>query len=371
MHRLPLLAVLLCLAACDGEEDDTAPSDTDADTDTDTDAVPWDWCPNAAAYVGDDGWTGSIEASADARYCGASSESRTLEDELRLKAMLRVIEGDWPMPAEQGGWPFSLPLCVRRPDPADRPLLAEDGLVVASTMDHGGLTYLTVSSLQPMETDAGTPWTLGSMYATTGPIGGPPDPVVLDGTTGGTGVLGTSSWTLWASDEDTPPYDTDTILFTPCADPAWRDNVHSIGFDGGEVTLTLQIGQSMASTEPSAFVRAQGTLDGTPFTQTSYWKLVYRPEHHHFVRHFAVVFDAPIGDACALRVEEVDPWSKEPSATVHTADCALAALEARAVTSETLVQEQAAGASAQRTHLRHASGHQECERIGGEGHRER
>ena len=191
-----------------------------------------------------------------------------------------------------------------------------------------------------METDAGDPWSLDSWFQATSATGSPPDPLVLDGTTGGTGTLGTFTSTLYP--DGTPPDGegvTEPIRFTPCSDPAYTANVHTIAFDGGEVVLRLQIGQSMASTEPGAFVSARGRLDGTTFEQTSYWSLVYRPDHHHFNRHFAVVFDSPIGGACALKVEDVDPWQEEPPATVHTADCDLAAIEERTVTSETLVQE--------------------------------
>jgi len=342
MPRSLLAALLLALPACDGAADDTADTDadTDVDTDADADAVPWDWCPDAAAYVGDAGWAGSLEVTADALYCGTFSESRTLEQELRLKAMLRVIEGDFAVPVDQGAWPLTLPLCVKRPDAADRPLLAGDGAVVASTWEHGGTTWVSLEADQPMETDAGDRWTLTTRISASGPTGTPPDPVVLDGTTGGTGWM-EHFWSALYEGETKghPEFDTDTVHFTPCADPAYTENVHSVAFEGGEVVLTLQIGQSMASTEPGAFVRAEGTLDGTAFAQSSYWSLVYRPDHHHFLRHFAVLFDAPIGGACALRVEDVDPWQEAPPATVHTAGCDLEPIEEREVTSESLVLE--------------------------------
>jgi len=56
----------------------------------------------------------------------------------------------------------------------------------------------------------------------------------------------------------------------------------------------------MASTEPAMFVAATGTLDGTTFIQTDYWKLVYLPAHHHFVRNFAVLFEGASSGACGL-----------------------------------------------------------------------
>ena len=91
----------------------------------------------------------------------------------------------------------------------------------------------------------------------------------------------------------------------------------------------------MASTEPAAFVRAEGNLDGTDFLQTDYYKLIYNPEHHHFSRDFAVLFDAPIGEVCGLKVLHLDPWGGEPPTEVHTIECDLGSLGTREVLSET------------------------------------
>ena len=90
-----------------------------------------------------------------------------------------------------------------------------------------------------------------------------------------------------------------------------------------------------AATEPAAFVRAAGNLDGQSFVQEDYWKLIYNPTHHHFSRDFAVLFDNPIGDACGLKAAEVDPWGDQPPTRVHTITCKLAEIEERSVTLET------------------------------------
>ena len=104
-------------------------------------------------------------------------------------------------------------------------------------------------------------------------------------------------------------------------------NRHTIVFRGGEAVLDLRLGVSMAGTEPGIFYHANGTLDGTAFTQDAYRELVYNPAHHHFTRNFAVLFDAPIGTACGLRVDGFDPYTL--AATVHTIDCQLQPVEAR------------------------------------------
>ena len=90
----------------------------------------------------------------------------------------------------------------------------------------------------------------------------------------------------------------------------------------------------MAATEPAAFVRASGSLDGQSFEQADYWKLIYNPSHHHFSRDFAVLFDAPIGSACGLKATEVDPWGDAPPAQVHTIDCELGEIDERLLSSE-------------------------------------
>jgi hypothetical protein len=100
------------------------------------------------------------------------------------------------------------------------------------------------------------------------------------------------------------------------------------------VTFEVRIGQAMVSTEPSSFVYAGGTLDGTAFEQRSYWKLVYRPTHHHFTRDYAVLFDSPIGGACGLKAVSVP----EAQTTVHTINCDLSDIQARTVSSVTTGQ---------------------------------
>jgi hypothetical protein len=106
-------------------------------------------------------------------------------------------------------------------------------------------------------------------------------------------------------------------------------------FDGGDLTLDIRMGVSMAATEPAAFVLATGTLDGQSFEQGDYWKLIYNPTHHHFSRDFAVLFDSPIGNACGLKAAELDPWGDQPPARVHTIACDLTELAERSVSSET------------------------------------
>ena len=121
----------------------------------------------------------------------------------------------------------------------------------------------------------------------------------------------------------------DDLRFDSCTHASSTLNTHLIELvDGSSVDFHLRIGQSMASTEPGAFVRAVGTFAGISFDQQDYFHLVYRPEHHHFVRHFAVLFDEPIQGACGLEVSNVEPWyGTSDSAVAYTVDCDLNRIE--------------------------------------------
>ena len=48
-------------------------------------------------------------------------------------------------------------------------------------------------------------------------------------------------------------------------------------------------------------VPAPACTDGTQLNQADYFKLIYSPEHHHFVRHFGVLFDTPVDGTCGLK----------------------------------------------------------------------
>ena len=71
--------------------------------------------------------------------------------------------------------------------------------------------------------------------------------------------------------------------------------------------------------------------------RTLYFKLVDSADHHHFVRDFAVLFDAPIGDACGLKVLSIVPASEELP-ELHTIECDLSNVAERTVIDSVLEQ---------------------------------
>ena len=82
-------------------------------------------------------------------------------------------------------------------------------------------------------------------------------------------------------------------------------------------------------------MRATGTFRGTDFDQRDFFKLVYNPSHHHFERHFAVLFDAPIDGVCGIEVENLEPWDDYQPDAAYAVDCALDRLSTLTVESHT------------------------------------
>lgn len=311
-----------------------ADTDTDVETDdTDTeDTGPvedaWAWCPASSAFVGDSAWKGSLEATSRALYCSASNEGRTLEQELAAKARLRFVEGTYPMPTDVSPVDVAFPVCTERPPAIAHPEMDGTGSTAVNPQSFGGTTYTYIEGSQPMTEG----FSLAHTMVMVGPEGSVPAPLVLDGTESNdrTGA----GWALNLVPPGNAGTDVESIVMGPCDDPDWEDNVHSFTFDGGNLEIHLHLGKNTILTGPGVIKSASGTLDGTAFEITDFYRLMYRPDHHHFGRHFAIVLDAPIGDVCALRVEEVDTQVGTTTAIVSTAGCDLAPTGTRTVTEE-------------------------------------
>jgi hypothetical protein len=292
----------------------------------------WAACPTADAFEDDASWPDTLEVTGTGVYCGTFDESRTLKEELAKKALLRVTPGSYRLPAgEQEG--LALPLCVAfEEDGPGVPAIPRSTTHQASST--GGRTqhHYAFASEQPDPArrliidlwtnlpDGDAPGFLLN--------GDAPDPF------GPTEPI--RSFILYESlDESAFP----DRRFDSCTHESSRLNHHQLTFDDGQMALDVRIGQSSASTEPGAFVRASGTFRGVAFEQTNYWKLVYRPAHHHFERDFAVLFDAPIDGACGLQILafSADPQGVAPTAA--TVDCALDPIDALEVQSFTLTQD--------------------------------
>lgn len=321
-----------------GETAETGDSGETGETgetgDTGTPDPDWAHCPGPEVAVGDASWTGLAEVTAGATWCGISNEERTLEQELAAKALLRLVPGDYPLPGVDGDYDLALPACVRRADPATQPVTAGAGGTTVTAHTYGRTTYTYVEGGWPMLAPDSSTWTLSHTLLQVGAKGGPPDPLLLDGGPGDSSTGAGASFVL--HDDLGSRYDLDATTFGACMQEDWHENVHHVVFAGGEVTLRLWLGDSFDLTGPSAFVSAEGTLDGEAFAVEDYFALVYRPGHHNFERDFAVLLSEPVGEACALRIEDVDGLEDTVTAVVSTADCDLGVVEVRSTKAETL-----------------------------------
>jgi hypothetical protein len=289
----------------------------------------WAWCPKAEDYVGDPSWSATVEVTEDALYCAVFDESKTFEETLATKAQLRFIPGTYKVPAAAATGPFSLPHCLRFVEDGKQPTQKGAGELKAEFPEFMGEVSYNFQYAQPMEA-AGVGWF--SEVRFNGPWEpSSPKPISVAGKF--TDASATHAVDYYLCQGADCANASDRRFFNSCtAEGAATEHTHTITFQGGDIKLVLRIGGSFASTEPGAFVSGSGKLDGTAFTQTSYWKLVYVPEHHHFTRHFVVLFDQPIGSACGLKVEHV--LSDTLDAAVNLVDCSLKNLEARTVLSE-------------------------------------
>jgi hypothetical protein len=245
---------------------------------------------------------------------------------------LRFAPGSYTLPHADGTFAFALPVCVRLAPGLEAPAMNGAGTITALESAYGGETNYTRNTVQPL-LGPGEAWRFEGTLSYTAASGQPPASFVLDGHADG--ALGDGNYFSASVCRGEECYQNDDYQFAPCNPTTYRLQRHTVTFDGGHVVLDLRLGWSMASTEPGAFVLAEGELDDTEFSQDDYFKLVYNPEHHHFSRDFAVLFDAPIQGACGLKLEFLDPWGDEQPTAVHTVDCELSNLEERTVIKDT------------------------------------
>jgi len=305
------------MLACDGTPpDDSSTSDSgtsDSGTsDTGPVGLPWDWCPDADTFVGDEGWTAGLRVTDEALYCASPREGQAFADAFAAKVQLRVVAGTYAWPAEEGTWDLGLPACVRVPQ--DEPVASEGLGELSATAFDWGEGGLTTAGTQPL--------TGGRVLGVRSRATGDPLPEIVADDRG------------QVDPDNSVAFTVDSAGLGPCDAPGWSQEQHTYTFEGGTLSLLVQVmregGGITAGTEPSAFPRAEGSLDDTAFDLTDPFLLAYVPDHHHFGRNWLVLFEAPIGEACGLRADLPDEWSAE-GAEVHTVDCGLVDLEERAV----------------------------------------
>jgi hypothetical protein len=292
----------------------------------------WASCPTADEFEDQASWPDTLQVTEGAVFCATFDENRTLKEELAKKALLRITPGSYRLPAaEHEG--LALPVCIA---------FGEEGVgvpaVPRSTSHQANPFDGKVSHRYDFVSEQPDPARRVSVYLhLTLPEGQAPG-FLLDGDH--PALFGpTEPQNTFALCESLDESCLPDRAFDSCSHESSRLNRHEVALDGGNVTLDVRIGDSYASTEPGAFVAARGTFRGVAFEQEDYFKLVYRPSHHHFERDFAVLFDEPIDGACGLKIETfpVDPQGPPPTAAAI--DCALDAIDALTVQTFTLTRD--------------------------------
>lgn len=326
MLRLCLLPLLLWACKDSPSTDDSNSTDDSADDTGSPPVTGWDWCPADGGQGLGEGAT--LQIGASAMYCGGSDESRSLAEELAAKVQVYLPPQSLSLPAQTQSGAFTLPACARFGPDLEGPVSSGEGALDLRVDTYGSETWHQVTLTQPLQSAADGDWTLTvSLWGQDAP-----STLVLDGDSPSPDGLSGASLSLCKGDCEDYSSWREALSCTFASEDSDR---HHFEFEGGELTLDLRIGQSMASTEPAMLVGAEGALDGVDFEQTDYWKLIYNPEHHHFSRDAQVWFDSPIGEVCALELRGFDPWGEGDPTTVTPLDCEGAALPQRALTEET------------------------------------
>jgi hypothetical protein len=290
----------------------------------------WLGCPDEDDYPGTPNGPHILVATDGATYCSTFHESRTLKEELAAKAMLRIAPGSYGLPGADAAT-FGLPLCIRFAS-APHPRMTRSGATTHTELSGGGITTHAYYYRQRFAfgADMLTLETRMELLST-----GDEAPVItLDGeNVPAFEDAARASFTLCEDPDDCFP----NWNFDSCTFGNARVQVHAVTLGGdGNVELELHIGESFASTEPGAFVRATGTFRGQAFDQRDYFQLVYNPEHHHFVRDFAVLFDEPIDGVCGLEIARLEPFEPESEPNeAYAIDCELDRMETLTVTAHT------------------------------------
>jgi hypothetical protein len=326
------LALALGLTGCPDADDDDSAAPVD-DSMEPLVPEPWPWCPPASVYQG----TGeaTLEVGPDTVYCATFNEGRELRDELAAKAMVRLVEGSYPIPDVDGITAMALPMCAQVEAGQAGAITDGPGELDTAT-DLGGGDRYRLQLDQPLLDPDDAPWQV-TLW-----VQGPREHlegsgvVTLDG-----GHLGLATDPLrvlagqlcpWLCDDFASGVRLDSCTFAGVTTSRSR-----VEFDGGWIELHLRIGQVPLATQPGLFTTARGELDGVAWSQRSYWKLLYNPTHHHFNRDFLVLLDEPVGGVHGVEVIEVDPTQQPPPTQVFVVDDEMVRIEQRAVTGETFV----------------------------------
>ena len=291
----------------------------------------WQDCPTAADYAGDESWPNLVEVTEAATYCATFNGGGTLEEVLAKKALLRIAPGTYRLPSS-GRPGLGLPVCVAYGSDGNGVGLSPVGVEYSSTPVAGDVNHR-----YDFEATAPDPERTFSIVLERRQPAATAFSFTLDGSENRSSEFDPHAFSFYLCQSTEATCRIDRV-FDSCTHASSTLNRHEITLGDGDLVLDVRIGVSPAGTEPAAFVRAAGTFRGQSFEQTDYFRLIYLPGHHHFSRHFAVLFDEPIEGACGLEI--ADFWTGgETTPNAYAVDCALARLETLTVVAFSLTRD--------------------------------
>jgi hypothetical protein len=315
-HR-SLLASVMLLSACSsagGRTDSGVDGRDGGDAGSLGSAVAVDWseCPNGVQAPRLTPRQDVITVTEAAEYCAMFVEGRTLAEQSRAKAVLRIAPGSYGLPRSDSE-PWRMPACVYQLPSTY--WFAEGDAVLA--VDPGAPDVYVIA--QQMRSEQGVSTLEATFSLPTALQGG--REVLLNGTASNVFDEETFRYrfTLSPACGEQGCSDVPTS-FESCTFATFPTLEDSVAFDGGDATFSTRFGDAFSGTEPGAFVRAIGTFRGVGFDQRSYWSLLYTAGHHHMPRSFGVLFEAPIEGACGLEVRGFADVGRVEAVEV---DCAL------------------------------------------------
>jgi hypothetical protein len=314
---LSLTAFTLC--ACAPFATPNAPAEAEATEDNPWGL--WDWCPapQQTTAVNDDAlW---LQFHPDALYCsrtpaGTWDTEVEIWDELDDQFQLRLVPSDLFLPREPGEYETEMPVCLRGGN-SDRPAPDEAGRLVVERETVLGQDRLRYTWERTLTQESGRQLTVrvfidGFEWALDGGVR-------LDGEPWPTRSDPTVRLYLCEGDtcegeivEDPPPEEEEpttpaVITWDACRFEDMGEETYFLTFDGGELTLKLE-NEGDPYSRRHAFVSASGTLLGSAFEQTNFWRLGMRESYpYSYSKDIAVVFDEPIGADCGLTLKELYP----------------------------------------------------------------
>lgn len=265
----------------------------------------WKGCPAPDDFSNDSKEAISIKATDEAVYCATFYEDSSLKEGLERKALLRIAPGNYFLLVE-GGNDIGLPFCLRMGEDTE-PIGADVGQATRSDIE--GFYYRLE---QPVKTHVG--FQLQAVFSNE-IVKGEPIDIVLNGVEDPALYLAFFDTYKPLSEIDC---NTDPCFwnqqFDSCTHASSHLNRHDVQLDTGDISFEIRIADPTSGTQNAAFVRAGGNFRGQKFEQRNYFKLVYSPSYHHFVRNFAVLFDEPMDGVCGVEVtglEDLDIYGDD------------------------------------------------------------